>query len=123
MPEIHKYVGFFIVGLFSIGWIWGLGARLLGRAPGDWFWRWLTAVQLVAALQALVGILLLILGRRPDQWLHLVYGFGPLVVLAIAHGAARREEYRAKPWVPFAWAAFFSFGLTLRALMTGLGVG
>jgi hypothetical protein len=25
--------------------------------------------------------------------------------------------------VPFAWVAFICFGLTLRALMTGLGVG
>ena len=28
-----------------------------------------------------------------------------------------------KPWVPFAWAAFICFGLTLRGLMTGLGIG
>ncbi len=123
MPEVHKYIGFLIVGLFTIGWVWGLGARLLRRGPGDWFWRWLTVVQIVAVVQALAGITLLILGYRPDQWLHLVYGFGPLVVIVIAHDAARREEYRARPWVPFAWAAFFCFGLTLRALMTGLGTG
>ncbi len=123
MPDVHKFIGFAIVGLFVIGWVWGLGARLLRRDVGDWFWRWLTVAQLVAGLQAVVGVLLLILGYRPDQWLHLVYGFGPLVVIVIAHGAARREEYSAKPWVPFAWAAFFCFGLTLRALQTGLGVG
>jgi hypothetical protein len=123
VPEVHKYIGFLIVGLFTIGWVWGLGARLLRRGPGDWFWRWLTVVQIVAVVQGLAGITLLILGYRPDQWLHLVYGFGPLVVIVIAHDAARREEYRARPWVPFAWAAFFCFGLTLRALMTGLGTG
>ncbi len=119
MPEVHKYIGFLIVGLFTIGWVWGLGARLLRRGPGDWFWRWLTVVQIVAVVQALAGITLLVLGHKPGQWLHLVYGFGPLVVIVIAHDAARREEYRAKPWVPFAWGAFFCFGLTLRALMTG----
>jgi hypothetical protein len=27
------------------------------------------------------------------------------------------------PWVPFAWAAFICFGLTLRGLMTGFGTG
>jgi hypothetical protein len=32
--------------------------------------------QVVAGVQAAVGILLL-LGYRPDTWLHYVYGFGP----------------------------------------------
>jgi hypothetical protein len=34
-----------------------------------------------------------------------------------------RDAFSHRPWAPFALAAFFSFGLTLRALMTGLGVG
>jgi drug/metabolite transporter (DMT)-like permease len=75
----------------------------------------------VAVVQALVGIVLLVLGYRPTTWLHYVYGFGPLVLLAIAHAFAREEPLRAQPWVPFAWAAFFCFGLALRALTTGLG--
>jgi hypothetical protein len=33
------------------------------------------------------------------------------------------ERRKIEPWVPFAWASFISFGLTLRALMTGLGTG
>lgn len=122
MPEVHTYVGFFFVALFAVGWMWGLGARLLKRGPGDWFWRWLSAVQLTAGIQALIGITLFLMGRR-QGWLHYAYGLFPIATLVIAHGVARREEYRARPWVPFAWAAFFSFGLTLRALMTGLGIG
>jgi cytochrome b561 len=121
VPEVHKYVGFFVVGLFTVGWAWGLGAWALKRGPGARFWTWLTAAQVVAIVQALIGITLLVIGYRPLTWLHLVYGFGPLVVLAIAHATARQEQYQARPWVPFAWAAFINFGLTLRAVMTGLG--
>jgi hypothetical protein len=121
VPEVHKYVAFFVVGLFTIGWLWGLGAWLLKRGPGAWFWRWLAAAQVVAILQALIGGALLVIGYRPITWLHLVYGLGPLVVLVIAHGTARQEQYVARPWVPFAWAAFINFGLTVRALTTGLG--
>ncbi len=122
MPEIHRYVGFFVVGLFAIGWVWGFGARLFRRGPGEWFWRWLTAAQLTAGIQALVGITLFVMGRR-QGWLHYAYGLFPIGTLVVAHAVARREEYRERPWMPFAWAAFFSFGLTLRALMTGLGIG
>jgi hypothetical protein len=53
-------------------------------------------------------------------------------LLVFAHAIAREgnaamvgfdPKKRIEPWVPFAWAAFICFGLTLRALMTGLGVG
>jgi hypothetical protein len=51
------------------------------------------------------------------------------VILVIAHTLARdlqKTQPGAKPiqpWVPFAFAAFICFGLTLRGLMTGLGIG
>ncbi len=76
-------------------------------------------IDVISAV-ALIGLILLLLGHRPTTWLHYVYGFGPLVVLVIAHATAR-EQYPDRPWIPFAWAAFICFGLTLRALMTGLG--
>ncbi len=120
MPLVHEYVGYVVVALFAIGWVWGLGAWALKRGPGSWFWLWLAIVQVVAIVQALIGVVLLLLGHRPTTWLHYVYGFGPLVVLVIAHATAR-QQYRDRPWIPFAWAAFICFGLTLRALMTGLG--
>ena len=126
MPEVHKFVGFAVVGVFAVGWIWGLGAALLKRGPGDEFWLWLSVAQVLAGLQAIVGLVLLALGKRPSVWLHYVYGFGPIVILVLAHSLARdldRTQPGQRPlatWVPFAAAAFICFGLTLRALATGL---
>ena len=80
-------------------------------------------------MQALVGIILLLLGYRPETSLHLVYGFGPLVILGIAHVMSREVSGGqagggrwTQPWVLFTAASFICFGLSLRALMTGLGV-
>jgi hypothetical protein len=128
VPEVHKYVGFLVVGVFAVGWIWGLGAAIARRDPGEKFWAWLSVAQVISGLQALIGLVLLALGKRPDVWLHYVYGFGPIVILVIAHSLARDlhrtgpGERLLAPWVPFAAAAFICFGLTLRALMTGLGL-
>ena len=123
MSELHHYAGYVVVGIFSIGWLFGLVLWVGKRQAGDWFWRWLVAAQVLAIAQAVVGVVLLALGRRPTTWLHYVYGFGPLVILGIAHALARDENFRARPWMAFALASFICFGLTLRALMTGLGIG
>jgi len=73
---------------------------------------------------------LLLMGLRPDTWLHLVYGFGPLIILGIGHLMSREisrghvgGQRWAQPWVVFTAASFVCFGLSLRALSTGLGPG
>jgi hypothetical protein len=135
VSALHRVIGFAVVGVFALGWIWGLGARIARRDPGDGYWTWLTVAQVVSGLQAIVGTILLLLGRRLQAegvlggTLHYVYGYLPLLLLVFAHVVARTGDARAigidrpvRPWVPFAWASFISFGLTLRALMTGLGM-
>ncbi len=129
MLKVHETIGFFVLAVFTVGWVWGVGALILRRDPGERFWTWLTVAQVVAGVQALIGIILLLLGYRPETSLHLVYGFGPLMILGVAH-VMSREVARGQagggrwtqPWVLFTAAAFICFGLSLRALMTGLGV-
>lgn len=121
MTEIHRVVGFAVVGIFSIGWPLGLFLWVSRRPAGTWFWRWLVAAQVLAIAQAVVGVVLLVLGRRPMTWLHVVYGVGPILIIVIGHLLAREEQFRDRPWIPFAFASFICFGLSLRALTTGLG--
>ena len=135
MSALHRVIGFAVVAVFALGWIWGLGARIARRDPGDAYWTWLSAAQVTAGAQALLGTILLLAGRRLEAegvmggTLHYVYGYLPLLLFVFAHVVARAGDARAigidrpvRPWVPFAWASFISFGLTLRALMTGLGL-
>jgi len=136
--QVHEVVGFAVVGIFAAGWLWGLGAWIARRGPGERYWIWLTVAQVTAGLQGLLGIGLFLAGRRVvgngplGNSLHYVYGLLPLLLFVFAHVVARSgnasavgfdPKRRIAPWVPFAWAAFISFGLTLRALMTGLGIG
>ncbi len=136
MSEVHAVVGFFVVGVFALGWLWGLAAWILRRGPGEGYWVWLTVAQVAAGAQALLGILLLLVGRRMvtpgalGGLLHYVYGLLPILLFVFAHVVAREGTARlvgidrpVRAWVPFAWASFICFGLTLRALMTGLGIG
>jgi hypothetical protein len=129
MTQVHLIVAWAVIGVFTVGWMWGLTAWIRRREPGEGFWVWLTVAQVTAALQVAIGLLLLLLGRRPLSWLHLVYGVGPLLVLATAHGISRdlqrqdEDEQPAtlSPWMLFAGASFVCFALALRGLMTGFG--
>jgi hypothetical protein len=130
MPKVHEAIGFLVVGVFTVAWIWGGAAFVLKRDPGAPFWAWITVVQVVAGVQAVAGIVLLLLGYRPETWLHYVYGFGPLVILGVAHVMSRevtRGQAGGGRWTEppalFTAATFICFGLSLRALMTGLGIG
>jgi len=135
VSALHRVVGFAVVAVFALGWLWGLGAKVARRDPGESYWTWLSVAQVVAGVQALLGTALLLLGRRLEAegvlggTLHYVYGYLPLLLFVFAHVVARAGDAKAigidrpvRPWVPFAWASFISFGLTLRALMTGLGL-
>jgi hypothetical protein len=140
VSDVHRVLGFFVVGVFAVGWIWGLGAKLARRGPGPLYWRWVALAQVTAGLQAIVGLTLLAIGGRVGGAfggvLHYVYGLLPLLLFLIAHVVARSgdmslvgirgargEPVAIRAWTPFAWVSFICFGLASRALMTGLGFG
>jgi len=117
---VHLAVGWGIVVGLGILWLWGLGTWILRRGPGRAFWWLVGFVQAILLAQALVGVILLVAGARASA-LHYVYGIVfPVLVFTVAHVLAR-DAFAHRPWAPFALASFFTFGLTLRALMTGLG--
>jgi hypothetical protein len=117
---IHAAIGWSIVIGFGLMTLWGLATWIFRRGPGRPFWWLLTYLQVAILVQAVAGVILFVLGGRAAL-LHYVYGvIFPVLILAVAHVLAR-EMFATRPWAAFALAAFFCFGLTGRALMTGLG--
>ena len=123
MVTVHKYIGYVIVGGWGLFFLWGLVFFVMKREPGQWFWRLLAVLQAVLIVQLAAGLTLLGLGHRLPSALHFFYGsVFPVIVLVIAHVMARGLEDKSDAWKVFAAAGFFLFGLTLRALTTGLGL-
>ena len=122
MRTVHLAVGWFVVGSFGLLMLWGLATWVIRRGPGRAFWWLVAAVQVALITQLLGGVILLVMGGRPPL-LHYAYGIVfPVMLLLFAHWAAR-EVVPERPWAAFAVASFIAFGLTLRALTTGLGIG
>lgn len=129
MSSVHTVAGFALLAIYTVGWVWAIVTIFLpNRDPGRGFWVWLSVAQVAAGVQALIGIVLLLMGRRPTDWLHIVYGFGPILILLIGHALARELRRGSTGlsfpvWGVFGAASFICFGLSTRALMTGLGIG
>jgi heme A synthase len=105
--------------------LWTLVAFVRNKPPGDRFWNLLGVLQVILGIQAFVGAILIVSGGRPasngPSWLHYVYGaLFPVAVLVAAHRFARRQE--GVSWIVFGLASVVIFGLTFRALQTGLGI-
>jgi heme A synthase len=104
MDTLHLVLGVAVVASNLLAGAWG-GIAWLRERPSVAFWYLLRGAQLAVVLQVLIGAILVVLGREPDDGLHYVYGIAPLLVSLLAEGAragaAEREigelEFEALP--------------------------
>lgn len=125
MDTVHRFIAYGIPAGFALMTLWSIWALIRNKSPEAAFWNLLAVLQVIIGIQAIVGVILLLTGGRPaslgPQWLHYAYGaLFPAIVLVVAHRFARK--YEGIPWLVFGVAGFIIFGLTSRALMTGLGL-
>ena len=120
MARFHEVEGFVIVAGWGVLFFWGIGLFLFRRDAGRLYWGLVAILQVLLGVQLLAGIVLLALGDRREV-LHYLYGAVlPGIVLVICH-ALTRSLQRPPYHFFFTWGALVVFGLTARALMTGLG--
>ena len=125
---LHGYVlGFLLIGSWAVVCGWALALRFAKSEETPMFWRFVSLAQVLLAVQLVIGLVLLLLGRRPGDAgtengatlaFHLAYGvLFPLIVLIVGHKVARDGKYRAHS--VFAVVGLVIFGLTARAWMVG----
>jgi hypothetical protein len=122
MARFHELEGFVIVTGWGVLFLFGVALWLTKRDANRVYWGLLTVLQVLLGIQLLAGLVLFFSGGRPPL-LHYLYGaVFPAVVLGVCHVFTRGLE---KPpyHTFFTIGSFFVFGLTARALMTGLGIG
>jgi hypothetical protein len=82
MNAVHIAVGSAVLALSAITGLWGAW-RWSRWEPSPFFWRLLRTTQIVLVLEAALGGILLIEGKKPGS-LHVLYGLLPLAVSFIA---------------------------------------
>jgi len=117
LVQVHQRLGFALLLLLLVGVLLAvLAARLTGWLPTVRTYLWLCFAAI--SVQALLGILLLILGERPEEGLHLLYGPVTFLSLPIAAGLARGASRRTQAWT-LAGGFLVALLLGFRALATG----
>jgi hypothetical protein len=116
MELFHLLLGRSVVFFMLICGVWGVLAHF-GRLPADGrYYSTLVLAELLVVVQALLGIVLLLLGRAPIDTMHILYGGLAAVVLPVAYSYAVRQRWSA-PLV-CGLATLFIFGLAIRAFTT-----
>lgn len=82
MKDVHIVVGILALALNLLAFVLGAVAWAR-RRPTAWFWRVLRSAQASVAIQAALGGILLLMGRKATN-LHYLYGALPLIVAMIA---------------------------------------
>ena len=125
MSEFHKYFGWAVPIGFGLLFLWSLYSLIRNKQPHDRYWSLLGVMQVFVGIQVIVGAILFVMGLRPPTspvWLHYAYGgLFPAALLMFAHRLGN-TKFETVPWIPFGGASFLICGLTVRALMTGLGM-
>ena len=124
MTDVHRYIAYVVPAGFLLLALATVVGLIRNKAPGGWFWNVVAALQVILGIEVLVGGTLFLMDNRPEtsgpEWLHYVYGgLFPAALLLLAHRLGKRFE--EIPWVIFGVIGFVCFGLTFRALQTGLG--
>lgn len=120
---VHRWVAYAIMLALVVVLVAGVALRVTGRDETP---TWLRATQHwtenLLVLQVVVGVVLLVAGRRivgELAFLHYLYGsLFPFVAVVGGRIAALRRDHH--PYVGLAWGAFFALGLASRAMLTGL---
>lgn len=125
MTALHTWLGAGLVAALGMLALWGLAMRVARReeAPTA-YWGLQHWTENFLLLQTVIGVIFLLMGRRVvgDDLVFLHYFYGSLFpLISIVGGRISSMRRDSHDYVGLAWGAFFAFGLTLRAMMTGCG--
>ena len=124
ISNIHFLNVILVLASGAVTGIWGLIIFFM-KKPINRPWRIsLTVTAVVAALQAVLGITLVLLGQKPGTgtglyYLHYVYGAIVVLAIPIAITYATGGKNQRRDILIFSIAALILVAAAIRALMTG----
>jgi heme A synthase len=117
LVELHLRIAFSLVLYYAAVGVWGvfLAVRKSAVTPG---YRGALVIGVVLGIvQALIGVALVLVGLRPLDNLHFLYG--ATVILTLPLVASYIIDKKVSRPLAFGLASLFMAGLAIRAITTG----
>ena len=124
ISNLHFYNMVLVLASGAITGIWGFILFFMKKSINR-LWRIsLTVTAVIAALQAVLGITLVLLGQKPGTgtglyYLHYVYGAIVVLAIPVAITYATGGKNQRRDLLIFSIAALILVAAAIRALMTG----
>lgn len=125
ISNLHFLNMFLVLASGTISGIWGLVLFFMKKTLNRPWRTTLIITAVIAALQALLGIILVLLGQRPGTgtglyYLHYVYGAIVVLAIPVAITYATGNKNSRRDILIFSIASLILVAAALRALTTGL---
>jgi uncharacterized membrane protein len=123
LVHLHLYMFYFLVAAGTVCALWGLGLLIFRRQAkriSPAYRSALTVTGGMALIQAAIGGLLFLLGNRPSDQLHFVYGAVVLLAVPVAFVyISGKSEHVRRDLLYLVIAAIVVAAAAVRAYMTG----
>jgi hypothetical protein len=117
MDALHMLIARAMVLYYLLVGLWGVFLAVR-RAPSDAAYRGALIIGAgLGVVQLLIGGLLFLLGKRPRDDLHYLYGLSVIVTLPLVHQYLAGRRVAAT--LAYGLGSLFMMGLALRAITTG----
>lgn len=117
---LHDRLGTTVVLFFLIVGLWGILEFARGGVLGGNIAGALIIGQFLILVQGVLGLVIFVWGDRPNQMLHILYGFTAALVLPFVWSYVRDRAPR-QGLLLYSLVALFIVGLAIRGITTGGG--
>ncbi len=115
---LHNRLAITVVLFFLVVGLWGILEFARGGGIGGNIAGAFIIGQVLIVVQGLLGLVLLVSGDRPNQMLHILYGFAAALVLPFVWSYVRDRAPR-QGLLLYSIVALFIVGLAIRGITTG----
>jgi CDP-diglyceride synthetase len=118
LSDIHGALSRTAILLTFILAIWGYFRFFRKEGVSSSYWGALVIAEILYAVQGLIGVILYILGERPAEWVHILYGVVSLLVIPGVFAYTKGDQAR-RSMLLYASFLLFLAVMFFRSVQTG----
>jgi hypothetical protein len=121
MPDLHGVLSRAILMFTVVAGFYGLYLYFRKQTVTPNYWGIIVVGNLLTVGQGVLGLILALSGKQPEQWVHILYGVVALMwipIINVINNLANNSEHNRRETLIVALISLFEAGIALRAITT-----